>query len=396
MRMKKRWLVAALLLAGIAGGYWFFAIPATPTPAGSQSTALFAPGPFEIITEPFTATDARRPLQAYKAFPGASARTLKGELWRPAVLAQPGPLVVYSHGFLSFHREGLYLARFLASHGYTVLAVDYPLTGYAAPDGPLMRDVVNQPGDVSYLITTLLARNSNRADPLYATIDPARIAVAGTSLGGLTSMLATFHPRMRDARIAAAISIAGPTSMLTDAFFATSHVPFLVIFGDADVIVPYAANATAVLDKHPGVILVSLRNGSHAGFAQPAATLMRFIANPDGIGCRAVLRGLEDELAGQRNTLMAVLGTAEDGIDPNAQVDICTLAPIEVAMPAARQHMFTTLAAYAFLESVFARDEPARNASRQYLLETLPRENASEVQVARKASTRGAHDTMAR
>lgn len=379
--MKNRLLIPALALGILALGYWFFTIPATVVPGGGESRSRFAAGPYDIITEPFQAVDSTRQLQPYNEFSGAPSRTLKGELWRPAGLTTPGPLVLYSHGFLSFHREGLYLARFLASHGYTVLAVDYPLTGYGAPDGPLMRDVINQPGDVRFLIDTLLARNSNRSDPLYATIDPARIAVAGTSLGGLTSMLATFHRTLRDPRIAAVISIAGPTSMLTAEFFATSDVPFLVIFGDADVIVPYSANAAPVVQKRPGTVLVSLKDASHAGFAQPAATMMRFISNPDGIGCRAVLRGLESELVGQRNQFMSVLGGPEDGVDINAQVDICTSTPIDVAMPAARQHMFTILASYAFLESVFAADGQTRDTSRQYLLETLSRENASEVSV---------------
>jgi predicted dienelactone hydrolase len=380
--MKKRWLIPVLLLALAAGGYWFFNVPAQPLPDGDESASRFSPGPYEVITEAFEATDSNRVQQAYNAFAGAPSRTLKGALWRPAGLTQPAPLVVYSHGFLSFHREGLYLARFLASHGYTVLAVDYPLTGYRAPDGPLMRDVVNQPGDISFLIDTLLARNADPADPLHGTVDPARIAVAGTSLGGLTSMLATFHRGLRDPRIAAAISMAGPTSMLTREFFAGSEVPFLVIFGDADVIVPYPANATPVLQKHTGSILVSLKDASHAGFAQPASTLMRFMSNPDVVGCRAVLRGLEGELDGQRETLITVLGRPEDGIDPHARIDICTSPPIAAAMPAARQHMFTILAAYAFLESVFSRDAAVRDASRQFLVETLSRENASEVTVS--------------
>jgi pimeloyl-ACP methyl ester carboxylesterase len=380
--MKKRWLLVALLVAVGAGGYWFGAVPATTVPQGPDSQARFTLGPFATSNESFKAVDASRPTQAYRAFPGRPARELKGELWRPAREAQPGPLVVYSHGFMSFHREGVYLAQFLASHGYTVVAVDYPLSGFRAPDGPFMRDVVNQPGDVSFLIDTLLKRNGDPSDVLFSTIDPQKIAVAGTSLGGLTSTLATFHRRMRDPRIAAAISIAGPSSMFTAEFFAGNDVPYLVIFGDGDVIVPYAANATPILDKYRNTTLVSLHNGSHAGFAQPAATLMRFIANPDRIGCRAVLEGLKDDLAVQNNQFMAILGGAEDGVKSDTRINICTSPPIPVAMQAARQHMFTTLASYAFLESVFASDQQSRDAARHYLQQTLAAENSSEVSVA--------------
>ena len=53
-----------------------------------------------------------------------------------------------------------------------VVAVDYPLTTYFAPGKPLITDVVNQPGDVSFLITEMLKRQD-------LMIDPKRIAVAG-------------------------------------------------------------------------------------------------------------------------------------------------------------------------------------------------------------------------
>jgi pimeloyl-ACP methyl ester carboxylesterase len=383
--MKKRWRLVALLIAVVvigAGGYWFGAIPAAVVPDGQESQAWFAPGPFAIISESFTAIDESRPTQAYRDFAGLPVRELRGEIWRPARAAQAGPLLVYSHGFMSFHREGLYLARFLASHGYTVVAVDYPLSGYRAPDGPFMRDVVNQPADVSFLIDTMLKRNADPNDALFATIDPRKIAVAGTSLGGLTATLVTFHRQMRDPRIAAAISIAGPTSMFSADFFADSHVPFMLIFGDGDVIVPYAANATPILEKYANSTLVSLHNASHAGFAQPAATLMRFIANPDGVGCRAVLQGLGDDLAKQNGQFAAILGGAGDGILTDTRIDICASPPIPVAMQAARQHMFTTLSSYAFLESLFATDGESRDAARRYLQQTLPAENNAEVAVA--------------
>lgn len=64
--------------------------------------------------------------------------------------------------------------RFLASHGYTVVAVDYPLTNFFAPGKPKLSDVVNQPGDVSFLIDTMLKRNADASDVLHNTINPKR------------------------------------------------------------------------------------------------------------------------------------------------------------------------------------------------------------------------------
>jgi predicted dienelactone hydrolase len=290
-------------------------------------------------------------------------------------------MLIYSHGFMSFRQEGLYLAHFLASHGYTVVAADYPMTGFYAPDGPLMEDVINQPADISFLIDSMLERNADPADTLYNTIDPDKIAVAGVSLGALTTSLVTFHRRMRDPRIAAAISIAGPSNIFTADFYADEDVPFLMIYGDSDVIVPYDINAIPAQRAYPGSILVTLKEASHAGFAQPASTIMRFIKNPDEVGCRAMQEEITGDVQSRTDKFMAALGSAEDGIDVNAKLAFCSSTPIPVAMEAARQHMFTTLAAYAFLESVFAEDSGKRAAARKYLLATLPDENQSEVAV---------------
>ena len=373
----------ALLAATTVGGglYWLLTVPATPVPNGPVSLERFTPGPWPVANERFTAVDTARPTEAHEEYPGADERVLKGELWRPEGLGHPGPLVVYSHGFMSFRREGLYLARFLASHGYTVVAADYPLTGIRAPGGPQMTDVVNQPGDISFLITTLLARNADPGDSLHGTIDPDRIAVAGTSLGGMTSLLAGFHRKLRDPRIAAVVSIAGPTSIFGPAFFEGGKPPLLMIYGSEDAIVNYEKDALPVLSMYPDAILVTLADASHAGFAQPASTLMRFIDNPDGIGCRAVLEHLDLEVSQQNLAFLETLRQGDDGVDPRKEIEICTGTMIPVAMPAARQHMFTTLAVHAFLDSVFARDDTVRSAARRFLLTDLAAENGGEVTV---------------
>lgn len=382
--MNKRkfalWTLAIVAIIG-AVGYWFLNVPETPSPHGSVSKARFSPGPYHVVSETFEAVDESRPTPAYKDFPGLPRRVFAGELWRPEGREQPGPLLVYSHGFMSFRQEGLYLHRFLASHGYTVVAVDYPLTGFYAPEGPLMTDVINQPGDISFLIDLVLKRNSDSADSLYQTIDPEKIAVAGVSLGGLTATLATFHRKLRDPRIAASISVAGPTSIFTSEFFAGRETPFLMIYGGGDAIVAYEDNAVPAKEMYPSAVLVKLVDASHAGFAQPSSTLMRFISNPDGIGCRVVTEELSVEVAEQNRDFMAQLGDEGDGIDLDKQIEFCDAELIPVAMKASRQHMFTTLAAHAFLESLFAESPGERGESRTYLLQTLAEENAAEVEV---------------
>lgn len=166
-------LLIFLLLSGFA--YWFVAIPATALPQGSESQRWFTQGKYPVITESFTAVDTTRKTQANNDFAGRDMRVLKGKIWRPEGMQTSGPLLVYSHGFMSFHQEGLYLVRFLASHGYTVVAMNFPLTNFFAPGKPLISDVVNQPGDVSFLISTLLKRNADANDVLHNTIDEKKL-----------------------------------------------------------------------------------------------------------------------------------------------------------------------------------------------------------------------------
>lgn len=379
----KKWSIFVLVLAVIGiGGYWFVAIPAESTPNGTESQARFAPGPYQVVSETFTVVDQSRPTMAYNDFPGSPERVLNGGIWRPRDLQRPGPLVIYSHGFMSFRQEGLYLVRFLASHGYTVVAADYPLTGFHAPDGAVMTDIINQPGDISFLIDTLLARNEDSQDALFNTIDPHRIAVAGVSLGGMTSTLASFHQRLLDPRIAATVSIAGPASMFTPEFYTSRQIPYLLVYGDTDSLVNYEQNALPAHRLSGNSILVTLKHASHAGFAQPASTIMRFIENPDVVGCEAVSEEVGTDLTAGKEEFLAALGDVGSGVDMSGDLDFCTSPPIPVAMKASRQHMFTTLAVHAFLDSVFADDTGVRDRARQYLVDTLPAENPGEVAVA--------------
>ena len=110
-------------------------------------------------------------------------------LYRPVSLPpEPLPLLIWGNGGCS--DNGLVHDKFLrniASHGYIVIAADFPLTNYFAPGGPYLGDVVNQPGDVSFLINYMLERNLKSGDSLYQHVDPQRIGVFGLSLGGMTA-----------------------------------------------------------------------------------------------------------------------------------------------------------------------------------------------------------------
>jgi predicted dienelactone hydrolase len=60
---------------------------------------------------------------------------------------------------------------------------------------PNEADLVNQPRDVSFVITRLCTQAQQHPDSSQALIDPRRIAVAGQSDGGETAFAVAYYRR---------------------------------------------------------------------------------------------------------------------------------------------------------------------------------------------------------
>jgi fermentation-respiration switch protein FrsA (DUF1100 family) len=120
----------------------------------------------------------------------------------------PFPVIVFAHGFDGSPTTYAGLLRSWAAAGYVVAAPRFPLTSTGAPGGPQEADVVNQPGDVSFVISSLLAASSSPG-PLAGLVDPGEIAVAGHSDGGETALAVAFSRRYRDTRVRAALVLSG-------------------------------------------------------------------------------------------------------------------------------------------------------------------------------------------
>jgi dienelactone hydrolase len=117
----------------------------------------------------------------------------------------PYPLVVFGHGFALTPAVYAPLLDTWARAGYVVAAPVFPIENANAPGGPDERDLVNQPLDMSFVLSRLIAAGS----PLRAVIDPNRIAFAGQSDGAETALAATYDPRYRDRRVDAAVILSG-------------------------------------------------------------------------------------------------------------------------------------------------------------------------------------------
>jgi dienelactone hydrolase len=146
----------------------------------------------------------------------------------------PYPLIVFGHGFRV--TPGIYgrLLRSWAAAGYVVASPVFPLENANAPGGPDETDLVNQPEDIGFVVTRLLAENRSAAGPLRGMIDPRRIAVAGHSDGAETALAVAYARGYRDSRVRAAVILSGAkiTGLRLD--FAGPSIPLLATQGTAD------------------------------------------------------------------------------------------------------------------------------------------------------------------
>jgi dienelactone hydrolase len=122
--------------------------------------------------------------------------------------AGPYPLVVFGHGFNLVPRVYRRLLDAVASAGYVVAAPAFPLERANAPGGPDESDIVNQPRDVSFVISRMLAASA-AGGPLSGLIDRRSIAVAGHSDGATTASAVGYDRRYRDPRAGAVVTLAG-------------------------------------------------------------------------------------------------------------------------------------------------------------------------------------------
>jgi len=203
-------------------------------------------------------TSEPRPLLTYVRYPalGTPGRTDLSNA--PAARADgPFPLVIFGHGFAVTPALYAPMLQSWARAGYVVAAPVFPLENADAPGGPDEADLTNQPADMSFVISEMLAAARAGAGPFSGLIDSSQIAVTGQSDGGDTALAVAYDPTYRDPRVSAAVILSGAEIPGIGGFtFPAGSPPLLATQGTADTEnPPSATNAFFNVARRPKYLL---------------------------------------------------------------------------------------------------------------------------------------------
>ena len=170
-----------------------------------------------------------RTLVTYVRYPAAGPASNADVSGAPRA---PGshPLIVFAHGFDVSPTPYARLLHYWAAHGYVVAAPVFPLTNPRAPGGADERDIVNQPHDMSAVISRFVSARG----ALAGLVNPTRIAVAGQSDGAVTALATAYDRRVRDPRVRAVVIMAGAEIPPFSSFAPGAAPALLAAQGTAD------------------------------------------------------------------------------------------------------------------------------------------------------------------
>jgi dienelactone hydrolase len=144
------------------------------------------------------------------------------------------PLVVFAHGYNVTPHPYARLLQALARAGFVVAAPVFPLSNAHAPGGANENDLLNQPGDMTAVITQMIRDSRRPGNPFSGLVNGQDVAVAGQSDGGITALLTAYNRRYRDRRVKATVIMSGAAPSIGGYDFAPGSPAMLAIQGTAD------------------------------------------------------------------------------------------------------------------------------------------------------------------
>jgi predicted dienelactone hydrolase len=207
--------------------------------AGTPPVVLGAAGTFPVGRRQLTFTE---PARTGPSGESLSPRTLITQLWYPAGSSSvrgPFPLLLFAPGFQQCADPYGDLLAAWASAGYAVAAVDFPHSDCRVGAAATEADMINQPGDMSYVLTRLLALSQRPGDALTGLVNSRELAAAGQSDGGDTVAALAANTCCADHRLAAVAVLSGAEwPPMPGRYFGTSAPPMLFVQGSADTVNP--------------------------------------------------------------------------------------------------------------------------------------------------------------
>ncbi len=226
----------------------------------------------------------------------------------PAAAARPAagryPLVVFGPGYIQCVSVYAHLLHAWASAGYVVAAVTFPETNCEVRGSE--DDVSNQPADISYVITRLLAASAQRTGRLAGLISRREIAVAGHSDGADTAVAVAANSCCRDPRVSAAVVLAGQKwGQFGSRYFPAGSPPMLFVQGSADTVNFPSTSAALYQQDTAGIrFYLDVFGGSHLSPYETTTPPERLVAE-------VTVAFLDRYLAGHRAARAAMTRLAD-------------------------------------------------------------------------------------
>ena len=179
--------------------------------------------------------------------PGSPVRALPTLLFLPKRSEgddERFPLVVFSPGYGSVPEDYESLLEQWASAGYVVAAVEFPVVLRVCPRWDLAHRREGPTRRCEFVIEKLIDLDHTRGDPVTNLLDTSRVAVAGHSLGGVTTLALTANTCCRSlGRLIKAAVVLSAYDYQFDGsgtYFPTDgyHPPTLEVSGTADTTSP--------------------------------------------------------------------------------------------------------------------------------------------------------------